>query len=341
MKRASLTSKDIKGIVAFPPTPVREGANLPSIRDAINYDEAAKANDWLATIDEVSAIALNGTYGEFSAVTWEELKKYTATVIEAVKGRKPVFAGATTHNTRDTIERAKAFRDMGADGIIIGRPVIPKLSGPAMVQYYKDVAEAVPELNIMIYDDMEQFKGPIPSSAYAELAKIPQIICGKYRDRTVIGGITRDTLLPDLKAVGDNIKLLNIEVDWYYYSRMFEGEDKVNAFWSVVINCAPSLLIALVRSVNKKDWKSAKEATDDMVYGYELLLPTGGFEDWPIVKIPLLKTMVTESGIINAGPTLPPNHIVPEYFQVPDKAKEMGRRWRAAEAKWKERLKTI
>jgi len=338
-KTAKLTAQDIKRVVAFPPTPVRDGANTPDNRDAINYEEAYRINEWLAGDDFVGAIALNGTFGEFAAITWEELKKYTATVIEAVKGRKPVFAGATTHNTRDTIDRAKAFRDMGADGILIGRPVIPMLSGPGIVRYYQDVAEAVPELNIMIYDDMEQFKGPIPSSAYAELAKIPQIICGKYRDRSVIGSITRDTLLPDLKAVGDKIKLLQIESDWYYHSRMFEGEERMNAFWSVVICCAPSLIKAQVKAVEEKDWVTAKEAADDMAYGYELLLPPGQFSDWPLVKIPLLKTMITESGLVNAGPALPPyyNEVVPPEYKISETAKEIGRRWREAEAKWSAR----
>lgn len=339
MSGPKYTAKDIKGVVVFPPTPVKEGANTWSNKDAINYDEAAKMTEMLIKEDIVCAIALNGTFGELSAITWEEKKKLTSVVWEVAKGKMPVFAGATTMNVRDTIEQARAYRDMGLPGILLGRPVIPLMTAPGIVQFYKDVAEAVPDMNIMLYDDMEQFKGPIPSGAYAELAKMPQIIACKYRDRSVLSNLMTNTLLQDYKAVKGHIKLLQIETDWYYHSRMFEDDEDMNAFWSVAMVCAPNVIKAMYKAIAAKDWKMAKEASDDLAWCYELLFPEGKIDEWPLIKIALLKAWITECGLVNPGPPLPPYHVVPERFEVPAKAKEMGRRCREANAKWASKVK--
>lgn len=104
-KLSKLTAKDIKGIVAIMPTPVNEGANIWDCRDAVNLDEAARGADALVR-DGIDMILVNGTFGEAASLMWDELKKFSETVVESIGGRIPVFLGATTLNTRDTIERA-------------------------------------------------------------------------------------------------------------------------------------------------------------------------------------------------------------------------------------------
>jgi len=86
----------------------------------------------------ICAIALNGTFGECLSLTWEELQAFTSAVIDAVVGRIPVFAGATT---RDTIARARAFSAMGGHGLMLGRPMMSPLSDENIARYYHDVAE--------------------------------------------------------------------------------------------------------------------------------------------------------------------------------------------------------
>lgn len=93
--RALLTAKDIKGIVAIMPTPVKDGADSWASRDVVNVEEAARGADNLVK-DGIDCLLINGTFGEAATLMWDELKKFSETVMQAVGGRIPVFLGATT-----------------------------------------------------------------------------------------------------------------------------------------------------------------------------------------------------------------------------------------------------
>src|SRR3546814_4255034 len=94
---------------------------------------------------------------------------------------------------------------------------IPMWFAPALdvsVQFYHDVAEAVPEMNIAIYANPEAFKFDFPRAFWAQVAEIPQVVTAKY--------IGVGTLLADLAAVKGNIKLLPIDFDYYAAARMVD-----------------------------------------------------------------------------------------------------------------------
>ena len=152
--RTLLTAKDIKGIVAIMPTPVKDGADSWASRDVVNLDEAARGADNLVK-DGIDCLLINGTFGEAATLMWDELKKFSETVMQVVAGRVPVFLGATTLNTRDTVERGRYFRDLGAQGLFLGRPMWCTMSDEMIVRFYQDIAEALPEMNIFVYDNHE------------------------------------------------------------------------------------------------------------------------------------------------------------------------------------------
>jgi dihydrodipicolinate synthase/N-acetylneuraminate lyase len=49
----------------------------------------------------------------------------------------------TTLNTRDTIARARALVELGADGLFLGRPMWMSLDPAGILRYYRDIAEAL------------------------------------------------------------------------------------------------------------------------------------------------------------------------------------------------------
>ncbi|QGP93142.1 Trans-O-hydroxybenzylidenepyruvate hydratase-aldolase [Neomoorella glycerini] len=330
-KLPKLTAKDIKGIVAIMPTPVKEGANSWSSRDVVDLDEAARGADSLVR-DGVDMLLVNGTFGEAATLTWEELKKFSATVVETVAGRIPVFLGATTLNTRDTIERARYFRDLGAEGLFLGRPMWCQMSEEMIVQFYKDVAEALPDMNILVYDNPEAFKGKIPTRVYAELAKIPQVVASKYR--SVLAGIASDTLVADMRAVKGNIKLLPHDCDWYYAAKWYPEE--MDACWSSGVSAGPAPVVALKKALNTGDWETAKQITDEINWAYEKFLPRGSFVIFNIYNIGIQKARFDAAGYIKAGPALPPYHIMPP--DVLESARECGRRWQQLQEKYSKKL---
>src|SRR5262245_63565780 len=204
-KMPQLSAADIKGVVAYMPTTVRTDIAIDrNTKNAVDLQEAARAADVLVR-DGASAIVLNGTFGELSSLTLHEIVDFTRAVVESVADRVPVFAGATTLNTRDTIERARLFREVGAHGLNLGRGMLSAMGDLNIVKWYQDISEELPDMAVFLYDDAQAFKRPITTAVYRELATIPQIVGCKYRTQLVISRmITMNTYNADLDAVGKN-----------------------------------------------------------------------------------------------------------------------------------------
>jgi 4-(2-carboxyphenyl)-2-oxobut-3-enoate aldolase len=322
-----LRAADLRGVIGYMLTPVKEGAANRTATNAVNLDEAARGADALIR-DGVSALCLNGTFGEVATLTWPEIESFTRTVIEAARGRVPVFAGATTLNTRDTITRAREFRSMGATGLMLGRPMMSPMSDPNTVTYYQDVAAEIPELAIIVYDDPEAFRRPVTTGVWSELAKIPQIIASKYRSRLLISGLVDNSFNADLEAVGENIKLLSGEFDWAFTWRFYG----IQACWSSLVCSGPASVIALRDHLAAQRWAEANLLTREISRCYEGLIPQNSFDAWHIDKIPFMKARVAAAGYLKPGPSLPPYHyIAPDRLEL---AQELGHRSRALQQKY-------
>jgi 4-(2-carboxyphenyl)-2-oxobut-3-enoate aldolase len=303
-----ISAADITGVVAYQPTTVRTDIAIDrNTRNAIDVDEAARAADVLIR-DGATAICLNGTFGELSSLTLEEIVDFTRAVVESADDRVPVFAGATTLNTRDTLDRARRFREVGAHGLNLGRPMLSAMGDRNIVRWYQDIAEELPDMAIFLYDDVQAFKRPINTAVYAQLAKIPQIVACKYRTQIVVGRmIQANTYNADFDAVGGNIKLLTQETDWPFVHDLFG----VDACWSSYINCAPGWVMALRDAVVAGDAERQRALLDESPWpGDEF--SAAGPEAWHQDKITALKTRIHHAGYIKAGPVLPPYHVAPE-----------------------------
>lgn len=328
-KTPQLSAADIKGVVAYMPTTVRRDIVIDrNVKNAVDLDEAARAADVLVR-DGASALVLNGTFGELSSLTLTEIVDFTRAVVKSVNNRVPVFAGATTLNTRDTIERARLFREVGAHGLNLGRGMLSAMGDENIVRWYQDIAAELPDMAIFVYDDAQAFKRPINTSVYRELAKIPQIVGCKYRTQLVVSRmIQANTYNADLDAVGKNIKLLTQEVDWPLVHKFFG----VDACWSSYINCAPGYVMALRDALLAGDEQRLAQIVADCVWPGPEFSPSTGLESWHIDKITALKTRIQEAGYIKAGPVLPPYHVAPpERFET---AKAMAALDRAVQKKY-------
>jgi 4-(2-carboxyphenyl)-2-oxobut-3-enoate aldolase len=323
-----MTAGDLKGVLGYLLTPVREDCVDYKTANGIDVDESARAADSLIR-DGVTALCLNGTFGEVASLRWEELKLFTGTVIDAAKGRVPVFAGATTLNTRDTVARAREFKEMGAQGLMIGRPMMSPMSDENTLRFYRDLAEANPGLNMVLYDDPEAFRRPISTPIYKELAKIPQIIAAKYRTRLNISGLTDNSYNADREAVAGRIKLLPGEFDWHVVTRLY-GFD---ACWSSIVCGGPAPVMALRDALSASAWAEAEVITREISLCYEGIIPNHNFEAWHVDKIPFMKARFAAAGYLKPGPALAPyQHLSPQRRKV---AEECGRRSRLLQDKYR------
>jgi 4-(2-carboxyphenyl)-2-oxobut-3-enoate aldolase len=162
--KPKVSGRDMRGVMAYPPTPALPGAERVDATDTVDLTETERMIRTLIT-DGVDAIALNGTLGECATLTLEEWKAFAACAQETAEATKPgfsLFIGSTTLNTRDTVARMRYLADLGVTGTLLGRPMWGNMVGPVMEHFYRDVAEAVPELAIVVYDNTAAFGGVVP-----------------------------------------------------------------------------------------------------------------------------------------------------------------------------------
>ncbi len=314
-----LQISDIKGAWAIIPTPAKEGASDWRMTDTLDLDETARVVDELIK-SGVNGILSMGTLGECATLTWDEKKRLMTTMVESAAGRVPIFVGTTALNTRDTIEQTKFAYDIGADGTMLGVPMWCAPSTDVAVQFYKDVAGAVPNMNIAIYANPEAFKFDFPRPFWAQVAQLPQVVTAKY--------IGVATLALDLMLTQGKIKFLPIDFDYYAAARI---DEFVDAFWSSGAVCGPTVTLKLRDLVDEArktgDWSKAKAFSQRLAPTAAPLFPNGSFKEFSTYNIGLEKERMNAAGWMKAGPVRPPYHIVPEQYLAG--ARQSGEMWAA------------
>lgn len=317
MKKRLRTPAEINGVWAIVPTPATPDAGDWRATDTVDVDETARMVELLIE-GGVSGILSMGTLGECATLNWPEKQKFMAALVDSARGRIPVFVGTTASNTRDTVEQSRYAYDLGADGTMLGLPHWCAISLPNAVQYYRDVAEAVPDLNIAVYANVEAFKFDFPTPFWAQIADIPQVVTAKYSGPA--------TMLQDLNALQNKVKLLPNEFSYYGCARM---DDRIDSFWSSGAVCGPNVALQLHGLVAEArltgDWAAAQIFAGRMGASAASLFPEGSFKVFSTYNIALEKVRMAAGGLIKPGPVRPPYAVTPEHYL--EGARKSGEMW--------------
>jgi dihydrodipicolinate synthase/N-acetylneuraminate lyase len=312
--KQALTAADVTGLVAVVPTPARPDAASWRATETIS---AATTTAMIRSVAaQADMILTMGTFGEGATLTENEAETFTRIVAAANEGRVPIFAGATTLNTRDTINRARKLLDAGAFGLFLGRPMWCKTEEASIVGFYADVAEALQSTPMILYDNPHAFKGKISPDTYRALAQIPNIIAAKY---VVLGAQYVD----DVDACGDSLCILPQDCDWFKARRLVG--DRASACWTGSAACGMSPLITLRDAILNGHNTTAELVTRDINDSYVPLFPMGDFALFSTYNIPLEKARIAAAGLIDPGPPRPPYHQCPAEYLAG--AADAGRRW--------------
>lgn len=318
MKHELLTVDDVTGCWAIMPTPSKPNASDPRAEDTVDLDETARVVEALIA-SGVNGILSLGTLGEGATTTWPEKQAFMRTLVEAGRGRIPIFGGATALNTRDSISMTRAAREIGLNGVMLGPPMWVQPDVPTAVQFFRDVAEACPDMAICAYANPEAFKFEFPRAFWAQISEIPQIVSAKY--------INTAALYTDLNLTKRRIRLMPLDVDYYAAARL--DPEHCTAFWTSGAVCGPEPVIQLrdlvAKAVETGDWTQAKKLTDRIGFTYRTLFPNGSFKEFSVYNIGIEKARMDAAGWMVAGPCRPPYHLVPA--SALDGARESGRQW--------------
>lgn len=93
-----------------------------------------------------------GTTGESVTMTEDENKLVIRTTVEVARGRAKVIAGTGSNSTAVTIQRSKAARGLGVDGVLTVAPYYNKPTQEGLYAHFRAIAEAVEGLPVVIYN---------------------------------------------------------------------------------------------------------------------------------------------------------------------------------------------
>ncbi|GAA2140732.1 4-hydroxy-tetrahydrodipicolinate synthase [Streptomyces synnematoformans] len=208
-------------------------------------------------------LVLNGTTGESPTTSDAEKAQLVRAVVEAVGDRAHIVAGASTNDTRHSIELARAAQDAGAHGLLTVTPYYSKPPQQGLYAHFKAIADAT-DLPVMLYDIPGRSGVPINTDTMVRLAEHPRIVANK-------------------DAKGDlgraSWAIAQTGLAWY------SGDDMLNlpllsvggvGFVSVVGHLVTPELVALVEAYTGGDVAKATELHQQLLPVYTGMFRTQG-----------------------------------------------------------------
>ncbi|HEV2344201.1 MAG TPA: dihydrodipicolinate synthase family protein [Actinocrinis sp.] len=132
----------LAGVVAIPVTPF-------TAQGAVDWDRHGALLRRLVDAG-ITAVTPNGNTGEFYTLTPAEARRAAENTIKEVGEHATVIVGVGL-DTAAAIAAASHARDCGAHLVMVHQPVHPYISGEGWTEYHRTIAEAVPELGVVLY----------------------------------------------------------------------------------------------------------------------------------------------------------------------------------------------
>ncbi len=145
---------------------------------SVNYEEAEKLSIWLIE-NGTDSLVVCGTTGESPSLTWEEEYQLFQVVQKAVAGKAKVIAGTGSNSTREAIAATQKAAKLGLDGSLQVVPYYNKPPQSGLYQHFQAIAQATPELPIMVYNIPGRTGKNLEPETVARLAEIPNIVAIK------------------------------------------------------------------------------------------------------------------------------------------------------------------
>ena len=145
---------------------------------SVNYEEVEKLSIWLIK-NGTDSLVVCGTTGESPSLTWEEEYQLFQVVQKAVAGNAQVLAGTGSNSTSEAITATQKAALLGLNGSLQVVPYYNKPPQSGLYQHFKAIAEATPELPIMLYNIPGRTGKNLEPETVARLAEIPNIVAIK------------------------------------------------------------------------------------------------------------------------------------------------------------------
>lgn len=119
---------------------------------SVDHAKLAALATYLVDRGRADTLILSGTTGEFHTQRFAERVAIFETVKKAIDGRVPLIAGVGCASTIETIELAGEAEKLGFDTVMVVAPYYTRPSQTEIFGHFAKVAEAVPSVDIMLYN---------------------------------------------------------------------------------------------------------------------------------------------------------------------------------------------
>lgn len=150
-----------------------------------------------------NGIVVCGTTGEAATLSEEEYILTIKTVVEEVKGRIKVIAGAGSNNTERAIYLTKLCKNLGVDAVLSVNPYYNKPSQRALINHFKKISEV--GIDIILYNVPSRTGINMEVETTIELSKIKNIVGIKEATGNI------DQMIEIINRADDNFIVLSGE----------------------------------------------------------------------------------------------------------------------------------
>ncbi|WP_404369799.1 4-hydroxy-tetrahydrodipicolinate synthase [Corallococcus coralloides] len=231
--------KTFEGSMTALATPFREGVlDEGAFRALVRYQ-----------LDGGTSVLLPmGTTGEAVTMDADERARAIAVVVDEVKGRVPVVAGAGSNSTRETIESVRRAREVGADGALIVTPYYNKPTQAGLVEHYRAIAKEHPGFPLIAYNVPGRTGVDLLPDTVLQLCDVPEVVALKEATGNLIRAVDL------VEKCGDRMTLLSGD-DFTVLPFIACGGKGVI---SVSSNVAPRMMADLVAAARSNDMAKAR-----------------------------------------------------------------------------------
>jgi 4-hydroxy-tetrahydrodipicolinate synthase len=231
----------ITGSIVALATPMHEDGS-------VDYAGLRKLIDWHLA-EGTDCIGVVGTTGESPTVDVEEHHEIIRIAVEHARGRVPIMAGTGANSTAEAIDHAKFAKRVGADCQLQVVPYYNKPTQEGIYRHFKAIAEAVPDLPIILYNVPGRTVADVQHDTVLRLAQVPGIVGIKE----ATGNIERAQWL--VRDVPKGFAVYSGDDPTAVALMLCGGQGNV----SVTANIAPKAMSQLCKATIAGDTKTAME----------------------------------------------------------------------------------
>lgn len=286
-----LKMEDLKGVIPpiVTPVDVDENVDEQALRNVIDY-----------VLDGgVHGIFVLGSNGEFYALDFENQKRAVEITIDHVKGRVPVYVGASAITTRGCIKLAQMAEAAGADALTVLTPMFIKPNEKEMYNHFEAIANST-KLPILLYNNPDKTTNNISVPLLEKLAKIENIVGIKNTSFDFAQTIEYIRVTKDV----ENFKVLSGSDYLIYGTLAYGGAGCVAG----TANVAPKLVVEIYEKYMAGDLDGAMAAQYKLIP----LRNTYGYGSFPVV----MKDCLNLLGVNVGHPVKPIDHCSEERLEA-------------------------